>query len=186
MKKISVVLFVFAMLSGCATFGQMEEGLNALLEKDARTAFAVLGYPSGKQQFGNDTVYVWSSNRSGTLLLPQTSTTYGTVGTTPVYGTTTYNQAIPVNYSCIIKLVADSNDRVIAWEYDGNIGGCEKYIMNLKKYANRPVPVLNNRILDDQSYVKDLEKKLNRNGYDDRPVSDSHKIEFSEFWQKIQ
>ncbi len=136
MKKACLVLTVLAMLSGCATFGQMEEGLNALMGKDAMVAFDVLGYPSGKQQFGSDTVYVWSVSSSGALVLPQTSTTYGTVGMTPVYGTTTYNQVVPVNYNCLIKLVADSNDRLVKWEYNGNIGGCRNYISRLKGYAD--------------------------------------------------
>jgi len=137
MKKLKVItLLIFAAaLGGCATFGQMESGLNALMGKNEREAFNVLGYPSGKQQFGNDTVYIWSVSSSGVLFLPQTSTTYGTVGTTPVYGTTTYNQVVPVNYNCLIKLVSNSEGTLIHWEYNGNIGGCESYINRLNSYA---------------------------------------------------
>lgn len=50
MKRACVFLIAMAVLSGCATFGQMEEGLNALMGKDARVAFIVLGYPSSKQK----------------------------------------------------------------------------------------------------------------------------------------
>jgi len=112
----------------------MENGLNALSGKDIRTAFNVLGYPSGKQEFGSNTVYFWSGSRVGEMYLPQTSTTYGTIGTTPFYGTTTSGQIVPVNYSCLIKLITNQNGMIISWEYEGNIGGCAYYIQNLNRY----------------------------------------------------
>lgn len=121
-------------LSGCATFGQLEQGLKYMMGEDISVAFNTLGYPTSKQEFGQDTVYYWSISNSGTLLLPQTATTYGTVGTTPVYGTTTYNQAVPVNYNCLIKLIANSAGTLKSWEYSGNIGGCKHYINRVDAY----------------------------------------------------
>lgn len=126
-------LFIF--LSACATFGQMEKGLDALMGKSEQTSFSVLGYPSSKQEFGGDVVYTWFLNQSGTVFVPQTSTTTGYVGRTPIYGTTTYTQAMPVNYSCVIKIIARTDGTLKTWEYNGNIGGCTPYINRLNEYA---------------------------------------------------
>jgi hypothetical protein len=115
----------------------MERGLNALQGRDVQIAFDVLGYPSGKQEFGNDIVYYWQVDSSGAILLPQTSTTTGYVGMTPVYGSTTYNQVVPVNYNCLIKLVTDDKGVIKTWEYNGNYGGCASYIKRLNRYYNQ-------------------------------------------------
>ena len=120
--------------TGCVTFGQMEEGLGALMGQDHRVAFRVLGYPAGKQEFGSDTVYVWAVSRGGAMVIPQTTTTYGTVGTVPVYGSTYSSQVVPVSYNCEIKLVANSSGTLINWEYGGNIGGCSHYIRRLNEH----------------------------------------------------
>lgn len=138
MRNVLASILLITCLASCATFGQLETGLKSLMGHDAQTAFDALGYPSGKMNFGTDTVYYWAINRSGTLVLPQTSTTSGYVGSTPVYGSTTYNQVVPVNYNCQIKLIADSNGTLKSWEYEGNIGGCQSYISRLKGFATEP------------------------------------------------
>lgn len=138
MKKFIVLSFVASLLSGCATFGQMEEGLNALMGHKDETAFNVLGYPSGKQEFGSDILYIWGRNASGNLALPQTTTTYGNVGTTPFYGTSTSIQNVPYSYNCTIKLMANYQGILSHWEYDGNLGGCTPYIQRLNKFRESP------------------------------------------------
>lgn len=140
MRFRSFLIVVF--LSGCAMFGQLDSGLDALMGKSERQAFAVLGYPSSKQEFAGDIIYTWNVSSSGTLLLPQTATTYGTVGTTPVFGTTTYNQAVPVNYNCMIKLIAGQDRTLKSWEYNGNLAGCSSYIQRLNEYAKSAQPPL--------------------------------------------
>lgn len=140
MKNIILTIVLASLVSGCATFAQMERGLGYLMGKNEQTAFNVLGYPNGKQQFGEDTVYYWSVSSSGALILPQSSTTYGTVGTTPVYGTTTYNQVVPVNYNCQIKLISSKDGILKSWEYNGNIGGCKNYINRLDNYYQSQNP----------------------------------------------
>jgi len=134
MRKLFVLLLCLG-LSGCVT--QMQNGLNALQGKPAQTAFDVLGYPSSKQVFGNDTVYYWQVDRTGGVLMPQTSTTSGFVGTAPVYGTTTYNQVVPVHANCEIKVITDSKGTIINWEYGGNLMGCAEYVDRLNKYASQ-------------------------------------------------
>jgi hypothetical protein len=120
-------------LSGCATFGQMENGLQALMGQDISTAFNVIGYPQGKQQFGSDTVYYWDKNYAGTIFVPQISSTSGSIGNTSFNGYTSYTQAIPVSYACSIKLV-ERDGRLSSYEYSGNIGGCKNYIDHLNTF----------------------------------------------------
>ena len=131
MKKL-LVLIILIFVAGCP--GNMENGLVALMGKDVDTAFNVIGYPSSKNEFGNKTVYYWSVNKSTTMFLPQTRTTSGTVGMTPFYGTTTYNQSIPLNCVCEITLTANKNGKLINYDFYGNNCGCRIYIDRLSRY----------------------------------------------------
>lgn len=131
MRRMIWVMATVTFLSGCQTFGQLERGLDALMGHSAQEAFGIIGYLTAKQQFGSDIVYVWSTSSSGALVFPSTSHSNGTVGGVGYNGTTTYNQVVPVNYSCLIKLIADENDRLKRWEYEGNIGGCSAYTSRL-------------------------------------------------------
>ena len=121
-------------LSGCGTFGQLEQGLKAFVGKHERDAFGALGYPTTKQEFSGNTVYIWGTSHSGTVFIPQTTTTTGYIGTTPIYGTTTTNQAISVNYNCTIKLIVGKDSIITGYEYEGNLGGCQSYIHRTQQY----------------------------------------------------
>ena len=136
-KKRLSLFFIATGLVGCATCGQLEAGLNALVGRPEQDAFSALGYPSGQQQFAGDKVYVWGQSRNATMFMPQTSTTTGYVGTTPVYGSTTSMQAIPMNFNCTIKVIVDGGGTIKTWEYDGNMGGCKPYIDRLNSYFKR-------------------------------------------------
>lgn len=134
MNRVKYIVFVI-LLASCTTFDQLEVGLQSLMGKHVQTAFSVLGHPNTKQNFIGDDVYTWYLSQSGSIAIPQTSTTTGYVGNTPIYGSTTYMQQIPINYSCTIKLVTNSEGILNSWEYNGNIGGCMKYINRLKEYT---------------------------------------------------
>lgn len=135
-RKLTVAALIgVAGLAGCTTFGQLNESLDAMMGRDLREAIAALGYPSGQLQLLGDTVYVWSTSSSGAMVLPTSSTTSGTVGTKSFYGTTTGSQVIPYNYACTIKLAVGPDSRLKHWEYDGNMGGCERVIKRLTAYV---------------------------------------------------
>lgn len=129
MQKIIAYSCLILCLSGCAE-DQLYRGLQALMGKDATTAFDVIGYPSGKQTFGDKTVYSWDTSK--TILWPETATTHGTIGTTPFYGTTTSLGS--VNCYCLIRLVANQKGKLISWELDGNVCGCSRYDEPLTRY----------------------------------------------------
>jgi len=128
MKKTSVAAIALILFSGCGTLGQMEDGLNALMGKEARVAFDVLGNPYGKRQSGGDTVYYWFENSYKRQDMSDERNNYGS------YDRRT--NIAPIHNNCLIKLVADSSDRLIKWEYDGDIGGCYNYIGRLKGYTD--------------------------------------------------
>ena len=129
MKKIFTFTLSILVLAGCVTFGQLEEGLNLLGGRSESEVFNALGYPDGKQEIGEETMYIWSTNR--TMLLPNTQTTTGYVGGTPFYGTSTTTSTL--NLNCTIKIIFSSG-MVKTWQYQGNLGGCEPYINRLNNY----------------------------------------------------
>jgi hypothetical protein len=118
-KKLLLVGSVF--FAGCV-FDNIENGLKSLTGKDIRTAFTVLGYPNGKQQFGSDSVYIWATSRSGTIYTPGTATHSGMIGITAYSGVTSYGQNVPYHWTCQIRIITDSEDRIISWDYEGNAG----------------------------------------------------------------
>ncbi len=136
MKKLVAIAIASAISTGCVTFRHMEAGLEALVGQPETEAFNVLGYPSFKQEFGNDTVYVWQNTNAGTYFMSQTATTTGRIGFDPVRAKTTYVQPIAYSHTCTVKIITDSSSsRIKRWEYDGNPNGCNSYMRRLKSYG---------------------------------------------------
>lgn len=127
-----------AALSGCATWGQMDDGLRGLVGQPIDAAVAKLGYPNGEQNIAGMKLVVWSSSSSGVMMLPQTARNYGTVNTSRAgfanySSTTTYSAPVPYNYSCEIKVRVDERSIIQGYDYSGNLGGCSRYINALTK-----------------------------------------------------
>ena len=122
-------------LSGCLSFGDFETNLAAFQGRPVQDAFDVLGYPAGKQEFGQDTVYTWARDHRGAMILPQTTNTTGYVGGTQFGATSTTSQVVPMHYACTVKLIAGPDGVVRKWQYEGNAGGCEPYMRSLRKAA---------------------------------------------------
>ncbi|MGX8940139.1 hypothetical protein ACWWJF_05585 [Symbiopectobacterium sp. Eva_TO] len=112
----------------------MDDGLNRLVGKNKEVAFDVLGYPNQEQKFDDVKVYSWISSSTGFAVYSTPQTTYGTVGNTSFYGTTTQTSAIPVEYNCKIQVATDINGIIKKYNYEGNMGGCETYIQRLNNY----------------------------------------------------
>ena len=168
------------LVAGCAS-QQVEKGLQAMVGQPIQAAFGILGYPEGKQSFGNDDVYIWSHERTGGMLMPQVATTYqtygsqslyGTVGRTPVYAnvspqtvtsSTLYNQYVPMNAQFRIKLGADAKSGIIKnWQWEGNEMGAQAFAGALGAYAkSRNTPATFQAT--DNPFVQNLRaKKLNK------------------------
>lgn len=129
-----VVIVVILLFSGCASFKDMEAGLNEMNGKDKQVAFEVLGYPDYQQHIDDKNIYVWKRQNSGTIMVPQQATTTGNVGTAYYQQTTNYSQPVSYSNNCVLKIVTDSMGTIIDYEYKGNSGGCYYYMEKLKKY----------------------------------------------------
>lgn len=133
MKKLGIVALC-ALLGGCATWKQMDQGLSGLQGQSINAAISKIGYPSSEQTIAGRKLYRWGASQQSAVYMPTSSYSYGTIGTnTPYSNNTTGGAYVPVNYNCSITLEADSNDVIIGYQYNGNLGGCEPYIKALKK-----------------------------------------------------
>lgn len=132
MKKVAVLLACLLSLGGCV-FQNMTKGLDALKGQNIQVAVNELGYPDGQRTMLGHTIYVWGRSEDTVLPTFNTSTTNGMIGNTPVYGTTTTTNLIPVNYNCTIQIMVDSNNIIQSWQFTGNRGGCSAYANDLKQ-----------------------------------------------------
>lgn len=125
-------------LSGCASFSQLDDGLNALVGKPLSTAVDTLGVPNGERVITGRHYVQWGRTSAGFMPMPTNSYTYGTANVGSSYGnysaTTLGTIYVPVSYNCTVTLTVDSNERISDWSYDGNLGGCAPYIERLKNY----------------------------------------------------
>ena len=132
--NVFLAITLFTIVSGCATFGQMNDGLNALKGQPEQESFAILGYPDGKQEFSGRTIYIWSTHNQSTYLAYNPSTTSGNIGGIPFSATTNTYSTETIEGECKIKMIV--NDGIVeGWEYEGNIAGCEWYIKRLNDYT---------------------------------------------------
>ncbi|MGK0799976.1 hypothetical protein ACRE5N_03335 [Klebsiella pneumoniae] len=132
------MLLIFTLLlSGCVTFTQMNDGLNALKGKDKKIAFEVLGYPSQEQNFDDTKVYTWVNSVNDIAALSSPQITTGTFGNKSFNATTLQTDYVPVTYSCKIQIATDTSGIIKNYNYDGNMGGCESYIHRLNNYFKK-------------------------------------------------
>lgn len=133
--KCVAIIATSLLLAACATamVKDLEEGLASLMGKSEQVAFATLGQPSDRQRSGTDTLYTWTSSRSGRVVLPQNTSGAWDVTQTSPFKTTMYSQTAPVTYICSIRLAADQNGILKAWSQEGGVEGCGPYVQSLKQ-----------------------------------------------------
>lgn len=128
MLRTVLTIIVPMLLAACATFGDLNDGLYALVGKDINLAVSVLGQPSGKRQLEANTVYTWTTSRvagiarTGFVPGPQ-----GPVG---------YIAPATVVQDCLVDLHADSSGKITKAEYSGNMTSCNDYIVRLNQWKN--------------------------------------------------
>ena len=124
---IRIAIFAAAaLLSGCAT-AQLDKGLNGLVGHNIKEAVAHLGYPDGQREVMGDTLYIWSTNRSGLMPFNRTTTTTGAVGGTPFYGTTNSMALMPVAFNCTVQIATTADGTIKTYQWEGNQPGCKRY-----------------------------------------------------------
>jgi hypothetical protein len=118
-------------LGACTTFQDIENGLSGLVGKDISHAINKLGYPAGERSVAGKKIYVWSTQNSGSYVMPQTNYNTGYVGGMPVSYTTTGYTTHSYNYACTIEIIVNKADTIETWQYSGNVGGCSHYASRL-------------------------------------------------------
>jgi hypothetical protein len=135
LKRVFAAAFCAA-LSGCATFGQLETGLNGLIGQDIGSAISVLGFPSSERNIAGMRLVEWGRSNNATFAMPTTSTSTGYVqsGAGVATYTSTTNSSVPVtmNFNCHIALQVGPDNIIRRYQYEGNLGGCAPYINALK------------------------------------------------------
>lgn len=148
MRRAILCAAFAAQLSGCATWGQFDDGLRSLVGRPLDEAINVLGMPSSERTVAGRRYIQWSSWHSDVIPAISTSTTHGAVHngrSAANYSATSLSTSYePVDYACIITLEVDADNRVRRGQYEGNMGGCEPYIWRLKKFrepmaSNKPI-----------------------------------------------
>lgn len=110
-------------LAGCA--GEMiRDAMLPLIGHRASYLFEKLGFPDAEDTIAGRRFYVWASETTGSQLVPHfnTGTIRGKHGTS-TFGYTTFHEQ-PYHRSCRFRVFVDSEDRITAYDLDGNEGGC--------------------------------------------------------------
>lgn len=138
--RVTVFFCGFFVLS-CTTFEDINQGLTMLEGRPIDDLINIIGFPDSEQTIAGRTLVVWSSSRDVTTLTPITNYTSGSTSAygSGGYASGTYSGSttsyIPttVNYNCTIKVQIDRSNRILAHDFDGNIGGCETYAEAIRK-----------------------------------------------------
>lgn len=123
---MKIAIFTVLALSGCAT-QQLDRGLQGLLGHNIQEVVAIWGYPDAQREVMGDTVYIWSTNQNVSMPLMTSSTTTGHIGGTPVYGTTSQLQFVPMAFACTVQLAVNPDRMIKNYQWEGNQGGCRRY-----------------------------------------------------------
>jgi hypothetical protein len=92
-----VTLLVAPVLSGCA-FDTIKREMGSAVGQPVSAVVAHLGLPTEDKVIAGKKVYIWSTSNF-------------------VDGT---------NYRCQIRAVLGDKDIIASWDYDGNLGGCQR------------------------------------------------------------
>ncbi len=118
MLRHSLIGLVMAMgVTGCSTFSDIDEGMTVMRGKPVNDLIGVLGFPDAEQEVAGRRFVVWSTSRNVSTVTAVPNFTGGPITYAPTNNT----------YACTIKVELDEQDRILGHEFQGNIGGCERY-----------------------------------------------------------
>ena len=130
MRRLTAAIALTCTVAACSTFNDMDNGLAAMKGQPVDNLIAVLGYPSGQTTVAGRNFVVWSTARTVSGTTPVSTYNPGSYG-----GYSTTYMPTSYNYNCTIKVEVDAQNRIVGYNYDGNIGGCQGYSKALKKVA---------------------------------------------------
>jgi hypothetical protein len=127
MKLKSIIALAALGIAGCTTFQDVENNLRVFKGQPLDYAIEQIGLPSRELNIAGRKVYIWENASSGSYMsqAPMTTTTRVGFQTVNTYG------SVPVvqnySYECKISMEVDKSNVVSRIEYEGNLGGCERY-----------------------------------------------------------
>ncbi|MBX9699899.1 MAG: hypothetical protein K2X74_10705 [Acetobacteraceae bacterium] len=126
MRALIALLSLAALLPGCAQ-QQIEKELNAHVGRPVATLIARLDYPDRQTRVAGRRAYIWGADDGGgsSFLMPALARER------PATLTGTAMTLTPVDQTCQIRVIVDSDERVMAWESRGNQSGCAQYARRL-------------------------------------------------------
>ncbi len=110
----------------------MEADLQWLVGQNIRVAIAHMGYPASQREIVGDTVYEWSIDRHGGVVLPTMSNTNGQIGGVPYSANTYGTETVPTHSYCTIQLATTADGTVKSYHWEGNARGCLHYAVALE------------------------------------------------------
>ncbi|WP_400083012.1 hypothetical protein [Yoonia sp. R78084] len=140
--KLIKTLAAFVFAAACTTFEDIDGGLDAFQGRSINDLISVIGFPEGERTVAGRKLVVWSSSQNVTTVTPVTTYSSGTAnafgnsgyGFGSYSGTSTTYVPQTVNYNCTIMVEIDQNNRILGHNFEGNIGGCERYAAALRPF----------------------------------------------------
>jgi hypothetical protein len=115
------------LLSGCASVEALQGDVRAFVGHDVHGLIPYIGYPDALRDVGDETVYVWSTNRISHLYLPATRGDTVSIGGDSMLTSKTTTEDTPRTLKCAIVVVTDAADIVKRFQVIGDEGGCARY-----------------------------------------------------------
>jgi hypothetical protein len=174
MKK--AICFLLIAVTGCCN---MDEVMTSWEGCHINEVIAQWGYPDSQQEIAGRTLYRWGD--SGSMYVPQTSTTYGHVNAYGGYTANTYySGGYNVQLYCIRTLEVDSRGYVISWQYEGNNCSNSGWKNKNAVKANRATPSVYTTPPDNETSRKellDIVEKIEKDIHNDPNQTGSNEVE---------
>ncbi|WP_281983479.1 hypothetical protein [Thalassorhabdomicrobium marinisediminis] len=129
-------------IAACTTFEDIDAGLSQFRGQHIDTLIGAIGFPDGEQTIAGRRLVYWNTDQTVTTTMPVTTYDYGSInaygsggyGYGNYSGTSTTYVPTTVNYNCTLKVQVDRGNRIVNHDFEGNIGGCERYASALRPY----------------------------------------------------
>ena len=107
--------------------------MQPMIGQPASNVFEKLGLPHAEGEVAGRKFYVWATQDSGSILLPQQNT--GTIYSGYRTSTYTYTTYVPMayNHACRFRIFVNPEDRITTYDFEGNEGGCSTFANRLSK-----------------------------------------------------
>jgi hypothetical protein len=129
---IAAVLLLTACTPTPSQPNRMESDMRWLVGQNIHVAIAHLGYPASQREIAGDTVFEWSLDRHGSIVLPTVSTTTGQFDGSPYSQNTYGSETVQTHSYCTVQLATAADGTIKTYHWDGNTRGCQHYTRALE------------------------------------------------------